>query len=378
MKKIFISDIHMNDARSMEGKRPYGWFRKNIKNLEKFLNELLVSSEVEEVVILGDLFDRWVIPAALEPIISFQEICNTSENKKIIEALQKLAEKQLLTYLPGNHDMSFSPADQVTTKEFMETCFQNIRYLVDPALPHGVYDSGTLAGEHGNLYGLFNSPDTWYDLDSFLPMGYFMSRLMATKASRTAVRKDYQDILKGYVNKWIYRPNFIKELFIDLARYAGLKKTDRINVNGIYWSANNTIDAIGSYYEDLLQKWPPAERGQMNWEKAIFGDIGFLDLALYNVYFLRPEAGKNMVIFGHTHMDNLYMTIRLKELPLAEEIRRGLPEWAIYANCGTWIDSGRYCSYVETEADAGANRLYVRLWEYYPKKKLRQEGFVKI
>ena len=40
-KKIFISDIHMNDARSMEGPNPYGWFIQNIPILEKFLDELL-------------------------------------------------------------------------------------------------------------------------------------------------------------------------------------------------------------------------------------------------------------------------------------------------------------------------------------------------
>ena len=77
------------------------------------------STAVEEVVILGDLFDRWLVPAALEPTISFQEICDNDANKKIITALQELAERKIVTYVPGNHDMSFSPADQLETRRFM-------------------------------------------------------------------------------------------------------------------------------------------------------------------------------------------------------------------------------------------------------------------
>ena len=271
MKKIFISDIHLNDARSMVEPNPYGWFIKNIPILEKFLDELLESSEVEEVVILGDLFDRWIVPAALEPTISFQEICDNDANKKIIAALQELAKRKMLTYVPGNHDMSFSLADHAETRQFMETCFQKIRYKVDPALPHGVYESGTLVAEHGNHYGLFNSPDTWDDPDFFLPIGYFITRLMATIESQNGVRLNYQDFLKPFVSRLMIEPAYIKEFFIDLARQAKLKRSYRINMKGIPGFADSSISGIAKYYKDLLKKWPPAERGQMYWPMAVFG-----------------------------------------------------------------------------------------------------------
>ena len=76
----------------------------NISYLLNFLNDLLQSQDVAEVVILGDLFDRWVIPADQDPLISFQEIF--AKNSEVITALQQLAEKVILTYVPGNHDMS--------------------------------------------------------------------------------------------------------------------------------------------------------------------------------------------------------------------------------------------------------------------------------
>ena len=55
-KKIFISDIHMGDARSFSGSHPNCWFRSNIPHLANFLNEQLGDPQVAELVILGDLF----------------------------------------------------------------------------------------------------------------------------------------------------------------------------------------------------------------------------------------------------------------------------------------------------------------------------------
>ena len=69
-KRIFISDIHMSDQKSMSGINPYCWFRKNIDTLAKFLDEQLAAPDVKEVVILGDLFDQWVIPVNASPINS--------------------------------------------------------------------------------------------------------------------------------------------------------------------------------------------------------------------------------------------------------------------------------------------------------------------
>ena len=55
---------------------PYVWFNENITSLAEFLNKQLESPEVEEVVILGDLFDRWIIPTDEDPLTDFQAIYN--------------------------------------------------------------------------------------------------------------------------------------------------------------------------------------------------------------------------------------------------------------------------------------------------------------
>ncbi len=126
-KKVFISDIHMGDARSMKGtplpdswfkklknllyKQPpysYSWFNKNIPFLAEFLKKQLEDPDVEEVVILGDLFDTWVIPVDKDPLPDFQAIVACKKNQKVITALKDLATKHKLTYIPGNHDMAVS------------------------------------------------------------------------------------------------------------------------------------------------------------------------------------------------------------------------------------------------------------------------------
>jgi hypothetical protein len=39
-KRIFISDIHLGDNRSMNDPNHFGWFKKNIPLLAKFLGEI--------------------------------------------------------------------------------------------------------------------------------------------------------------------------------------------------------------------------------------------------------------------------------------------------------------------------------------------------
>jgi UDP-2,3-diacylglucosamine pyrophosphatase LpxH len=106
-KKVFISDIHMSDERSMNARNPYCWFKKNIPVLEGFLDEQLQSTDVKEVVILGDLFETWVVPTNHEPLTSFVNICSNTANKPVIDKLKALAAHSeiKLAYVPGNHDM---------------------------------------------------------------------------------------------------------------------------------------------------------------------------------------------------------------------------------------------------------------------------------
>jgi len=96
IRRIFVSDIHMGDDRCRNQPsdlHPYGWLSENRQKLfAKFVKT--VCSDVDEVIILGDLFDEWICPAKLDPTASphpdppeDQQFYNISrDNAQAIEA----------------------------------------------------------------------------------------------------------------------------------------------------------------------------------------------------------------------------------------------------------------------------------------------------
>ncbi|MCG2772952.1 MAG: metallophosphoesterase [Desulfobacterales bacterium] len=374
MKKIFISDIHLGDERSFAPHYPYGWIRSNISNLANFLEEQLNNPDVAEIVILGDLFDTWVIPTNLDPLASFVNICGNQANSPIIEALKKLAGKGILSYVPGNHDMAFSGADLAEAKQFMASVFPGIRYSCDPDLPVGVYRSGKIVAEHGNRYCLFNAPDTWTNQPSFLPLGYFISRLVAYKVSKTGTNEDFHDILKIFIQQYWESQNFIRDIFIAVAANATLNTDDPINMTGTS-GFPPTVGDIGTFYEGLIENWGQ-NHPDISWRSAALNDgLGDLSQAAIKAYFSTLGSDQNIIIFGHTHRAVLKSDI-LEPAPGGPDKLVDLPCPAIYANCGTWVDSVE-STYVETQEDADTGRHHVRLWTY-PDKTLRGEAFVEL
>ena len=138
-KRIFISDVHMGCDVSSAPRKPYVWFKKNAHLLAKFLGEQLMDHDVSEVVILGDLFDEWIIPADYPPITSFKSICSNSTNEPVITGLRALAADGRLVYVPGNHDMATTADGIAETKSFLEETdnFPGIRFVCDGNVPRG-------------------------------------------------------------------------------------------------------------------------------------------------------------------------------------------------------------------------------------------------
>jgi len=440
-KKVFISDIHLGDAKSLDKPHHYGRCKTNIKHLSEFLNKLLQSEDVAEVVILGDLFDRWVIPADQEPLISFEEIFNTTENLEVMEALKHLAAKLILTYVPGNHDMILPMEKPADIEQFIKSYIhKNIRY-------EQKYQRGTIVGEHGHYYALFNAPYLFPDgIPPSLPIGYFISRLEATK-SLSGEKEDNLYLYLKYVPRileQIGKANFIPALFTAMADDVGLKESAPINMKGIP-GFPATVKEIGNLYKELIKEWQ-MNRQDLDWSLSVAGDIGRLLLAAAMIYFAPGGPDPDIVIFGHTHgakllrkydfnsiLDRIVDDVvrlpitkhiireTLKEplrhihdrvisilettvddlaeglpisKPMAREILKeapivpfdisiplpdgrsySLPCRSIYANCGTWVDDKQLCTYVETQEDFEHERHYVRLFSYYPDKKLMQEAY---
>lgn len=337
--------------------------------MAKFLDEQFEDDDVAEVVILGDLFDEWVIPTNQEPLNSFQAIYEA--NSQVIKPLEQLAARGKLTYVPGNHDMAQSTLDPDKNMNFMKTVFRGINYKSD-----GVYRSGKLVAEHGHRYCLFNAVDTWTNLPSLLPIGYFISRMVAYKVTKTGKPQDLHAILEDSVKEaWKDKFNFIKILFDAVADNAGLKKTAIINMDGIAgFPAPKTREEIGDLYQNLIDNWEK-NRKDIYWEKAVPGELGDLSQAAYDAYLFPSDSGQNIVIFGQTHKADL-LSYDPQAPPGGPEIPIDISYHKVYANCGAWVDSVQ-STYVETQEDADEGKRYIRVMTY-PDKILKRRDIVEL
>lgn len=378
-KRIFISDIHMGDATSMTGAHPYCWFNKNIPKLAGFLDLQLKAGDVKEVVILGDLFDEWVIPCGAAPLTSFAAICANPANEPVVTKLRELAANPdiKLSYVPGNHDMGMNCDGIGTTKAFLENQFPGMRYFCNNDLPLGSYTVGTIAAEHGDRYCLFNAPDAWTAQDTFIPMGYFISRMVAHKVATTGKAEDYRVIVEKFINKLIKHAHLTTNLLLAIAADAGLTPESRFNLVGVpgFDNETTTLDDIVKRFSSLARKWENSP-GNIALPAAIISDAGNLSLAASLAYFSQMHSNTNIVIFGHTHTAAMDKRLSREANTEAGEREEDIPCSRIYANSGSWVDSKK-CTYVETEEVAASKRHYVRV-KGYPGNAVVHEGFVEM
>jgi hypothetical protein len=277
--------------------------------------------------------------------------------------------------------MAMDSAGISATKQFMETNFPGIRIFCNNAVPWGTYTIDTLAAEHGNHYCLFNAPDIWtVPPNTFLPLGYFISRVAAYKSLKTGETEDPRDVFFNFLRDFMKNPDFIEDMFAAIAKDAGLNPSDNIDVTGIPdYAAAITVETVGKRFSNLIQKWRNTP-GNINFPTAIIGDLENLSCAASLAYFDHFGSNTNIVIFGHTHvpvMDKHYDF----DIPSPSGEPYHSPDdpcSSIYVNSGCWVDSGKYgCTYVETEEMPDQKKHYVRL-KKYPGNASTDEGFVKM
>nr|WP_311135741.1 metallophosphoesterase [Acetobacterium fimetarium] len=101
-----ISDLHLGLDDS---------FSETVKNkayIVSFLNQL-TASDVDELVIDGDLLDEWFIPTGNSQPADLQEFFtkDADNNRTVIDAIKSVMKSGIkVTYIPGNHDMLLNQA----------------------------------------------------------------------------------------------------------------------------------------------------------------------------------------------------------------------------------------------------------------------------
>lgn len=275
-KRIFISDIHLGRG------EPTDWFKDSHKSLLlgalKHVSDN--SNDMKDLVLLGDVFDTWVMPIDKSPP-TVSEIA--AYHRDIIEAISQCAGKIAnVFYLNGNHDMSVSQAD-------LDTVFGagKVKKIVK-------YQAGLLYAEHGNRFAMFNAPDPEADPIDCLPLGYFISRLVAGHEDYASPRA-----VLGYIDNLlssILTPETLPEAVIDalMERY-NHKPTDTIKMPGK--RADVTLATVRSRYATLFSRWIQ-RYGLFYALDAVRSELNSLGWAADR---LCKENGYRVVVLGHTH-----------------------------------------------------------------------------
>jgi UDP-2,3-diacylglucosamine pyrophosphatase LpxH len=258
----------------------------------------------------------------------------------------------LVTYVPGNHDLTITAAS-------IESVLSGIHQVRDNVLGLGTYspaDYPKIAIEHGHRYNFFCAPDPISNQTvapgTILPPGYYFTRLAASAFQQgnpppgdtTPVVTPYllggnsQDLLYKYWNEW----------YITTMEFPISNRFDEniivTNINGFTgtYSVNDLVpyqlDSGGfinvNFFNGIQDNW--ATRQTYNnvpvhstTTRAIdsVNSATEIDHQANVQYFLNHASDKRIVVFGHTHVPRIDAGVSYDN------------KKCIYANSRTWIDN---------------------------------------
>lgn len=349
-KRIYISDVHMNAGRGIKpkaGKHPYEWLDEvGADRLAEFLKYINNNpSEVKEIILLGDLMDNWVYPVDEIPP-TFQEIIDADINRNIVQELKTLSQNKELSilYFPGNHDMGL-------TKEDIDRNFPGMVFGGKAAYD-SAYRTSRLHAEHGSAYAMFNAPDAFNSPGSRLPLGYFISRIVATREYETGISKRHYWTYADDILEILGPQKLAASLFEAVLEEAGLFESTEIKMQSKGGKEIKILAReVKEKYSSLYDQWKE-HYGRGVAFKAIMAEIGYLGDIADN---LCKKSDTTVVILGHSHDWEL-------------DKDKWFVDDRIYANCGTWCDDEKPSTYVETEKDKDNKMHIVRVMEWKDNK----------
>ncbi len=335
---VCISDIHMGDPRAAA--LGYCWFSKNSVALDSLLGMVMTNRQVKQVVILGDLFDGWVIPYRITPFDTgagiynirdyFMSVANAPVNVGIVNKLRAIASGGdiQLVYVSGNHDM-------LLTQELLQEIIPGIIWQGDsPGLGH-YSPVNEIVMEHGHRFDFFNCPQPLSNPGHILPPGYFVSRLDAeglmehgsgkqksTKEGTTPV-----EFLTAWAAAIIYL-----QIHYSLVIAPDSANIRMAGVDG--YSTSLSYNGVQNMYATNIENvWPSTQitNGMPVTIPVAMAILdGSVDLSFAAAYeYMQPLAPKpyKMVAFGHTHN------------PMLKVYPAGKNYTGIYANTGSWVNA---------------------------------------
>ena len=385
-KRIFISDLHLNDKRSLEVlpsyKFRYFWISpERTELLATFLEkEVLESADVKELIILGDLFDQWVVPTIPPPNIDFDAVYFNPQNKEVVENLNKIIKHPEIDvyYTPGNHDL-------LLDKTAIEKYFPGIHFCEGSQKYVGVYLKDGIGAEHCNQYNFFCAPNPVPQDNQYLPTGFFLSRYGSEQKAHNMKSPNFLEILKNFVNNLFKKDKngnaefikkgdaeLIKNMMLSVAESVGLKESSLIQLDGIGNFDNQmTVRQVAEMYCDAMTRWDHVKPNGLSAIEAISTEVtGYSGFA--NTQYYKQKKAR-VIVFGHTH-DAMLQGYSVDANGIQHMVEENGCDY-IYANSGTWIDN-HPCSFIETEIKGNCH--YVTWFQYTDdgKKKMEKQRYI--
>ena len=339
-RRFFMSDVHLGG--------PKAWFKPDqhkanmLACLRWITKEAADLKNVKDLVLLGDLFDTWMFPMD-EPPLELDAIANL--HPEIIAAIRGCSEVLNsiggnVFYVNGNHDMHVTQAE--------------LDRVFHPGVVRWIprYQGGLLYAEHGSRFAMFNAPDYLHDTASGLPVGYFVTRMLASGNNTY----DSPRAIYGYVDeilKAIFTTETVAECLVEaIMEVAGRKPDDVFKMAG--GRRDLTIADVRTKYAKLYQKWN-SKFGPQYTLNAIRADVGSLG---WFADELCRSQGFKVVVLGHTHDEEL------DKESLFLKGSRG------YANSGYWCCAAP--SLVEVEKNPKCFMVRLHDWRNGEKAKPRE------
>lgn len=352
--RLFVSDAHLNagwDAQKLY-QYPFEWLNhKDLKNFVDFLGYIAKNAkDYSELVFLGDMADTWIYPIDKTPP-TIQQVLTAEHNKPVISALNAICDAGIgLLVLLGNHDMEMTADD-------LRGVLPKARFGAGTG-GISVFQSSRVHAEHGSAYALFNAPDPINNSRTRLPLGYFISRVIATRTARTGKSNREYARYADDLLECLGPQTLAQSVFEALLEEAKIADSEIIQLPG---GSTTTAGEIKQRYANLYEQWSHS-KGAGSAFKAVMAEISYLDDVADN---LCKKGGTNVVVFGHSHepkfdKDTWFVADR------------------IYANSGAWCEGKGIGQFVKTaEITAGTKRrqqVSLCQWAGGEEKLLKQDS----
>ncbi|MGD9817731.1 MAG: metallophosphoesterase [Desulfomonilaceae bacterium] len=302
-RTIVISDIHLSDGNE------YSSFSPPDSNYLTFLLNAICdkSFRVEELVLLGDVFDLWLYPVDVVPSTVGDIIKANSSIKEAIERCVKSIPKVYL--LKGNHDMRVTEKDL----EPFDSGGENRIRLIDTDCYKKKHD-GMRHFEHGHKADMFNAePEIGEDTIGGYPLGYFLTRLTAREHPGIwdTVRKICENFLgpltwETKAEKSLETLNFLGETLVRvligyIQAESGIKDETPIRFTERELDEQYVVGDIKNHYGDLFGKWHKKYPGTDIFRSMFASRRLKGGLEWYAEKILAAPSPPKMVVMGHTH-----------------------------------------------------------------------------